>query len=108
MAVLAVNKPGLAGAALGSTSAGVAGDSFPNDGDVVLHVYNGSGSNVTVTIATPATPKSLGIAPVTRVVGASNIVIFGPFPPAVFNNSNGEVNVTYSAVTSVTVAAIGM
>jgi hypothetical protein len=31
--------------------------------------------------------------------------VCGPFDPAIFNDANGFVQVTYSAVTSVTVAA---
>jgi hypothetical protein len=32
----------------------------------------------------------------------------GPYPPVFFNDVNGQVAVTYSAVTSVVVAGIGI
>lgn len=90
-----------------------AGDSFANDGRTMFCVKNGNGSTMTVTItpgnATRAVP---GVGVVTKstvsvvVPATTGETMIGPFPPAFYNDASGNVNVTYSAVTSVTVAAV--
>ena len=90
------------------------GDDFANDGDVFLHVKNGGAGSVTVNInSVPANASVQGIGtipvpdPAIAVANGTEKLI-GPFPPSRFNNSTGKVSVSYSGVTSVTVAAIGM
>lgn len=89
------------------------GDVMPNDGKTVLHVKNGSGGNITVTAAAVITSKDLGgtYGPFTRAsvavqVDAGEERFIGPFPKSTFNNSSGQVALTYSGVTSLTVAAL--
>ncbi len=89
------------------------GDSFANDGRTFFLVKNANGSTATITItpgnATRAVP---GVGVVTKstvsvvVPATTGEAIIGPFPPAFYNDASGNVNVTYSAVTSLTVAAV--
>ncbi len=86
-------------------SASVAdGEKFLNSGDQFLHVKNGGGSPITVTIQTPAQIESIDIAEVEVTIPASEERIIGNFSPSIFNQSDGMVYVDYSAVTSVTSA----
>lgn len=89
------------------------GDEMPNDGSTILHVKNGSVGNITVTAAAVQTSKDFGgeDGPYTRasvavVVDAGEERFIGPFPKRAFNNANGRVALTYSGVTSLTVAAL--
>ncbi len=103
---------GLVNPSAAAASAG--GDAFPNPSDerTFLYVKNGGGSPITVTVApvnptTVRVPGAAGAIPVPNramTVPASQEGWLGPFPTA-FNDANGNVNVSYSAVTSVTVAA---
>lgn len=88
------------------------GDVFTNTGQEMLHVINGDGSPMTVTI-TPAGPdKNIpGLGTMTKstvvvVVTNGEERMIGPFEPAVFNNSAGKVVINYSGVSSVTGAVI--
>jgi|GEM_PF-1855097 len=85
----------------------------PQDQLTFLHVKNGSGSAVTVTIAPYLTSVPNGLAGTQTVsslsvsVPASGDRMIGPFAPA-FIDASGNVNVSYSSITSVTAAAIRM
>lgn len=103
MAILAVQKPGLAGAAPTFAAAAAGGDSFPNDGQTLLHVKNGHTAAQTVT-ADAVSACSFGFdhdAAVSVPAGGERVV--GPFPQGRFGTS---VALTYSGVTALTVAAI--
>lgn len=81
-----------------------AGDSFANDGRVYLHVKNASASAITVTVDS-FTPCNHGFDhDLVISVPAGGEKIIGTFQPNRFNNESNMVKVTYSAVTSVTVA----
>ena len=82
------------------------GNSFTNLGDVFIHVKNASGGSITVTVQTPATVQGVAVEEVPVSVPASGERMIGPFPPSVFNQSDATVYVDYSAVTSLTVAAV--
>ena len=88
------------------TAANVDGHSIPNNGRMFHHVKNGGGSDITVTVDTPGTVDGLAIGNLAVVVTAGEERMIGPFPPGVYNQSTGKIHVTYSAVTSVTVAAL--
>lgn len=81
-------------------------NAFLNDGRTFLHVKNGGGSSITVTIDTPITVDGV-LAVGNLAVGVTNGQerIIGPFPPNIYNQTDGKVYVDWSAVTSVTVAA---
>jgi hypothetical protein len=94
--------------ALASASGG--GDVAPNDnGGVSIVVRNGDASAKTVTIKsyfTGVSPPGTEKSDLTLSIPAGEVAILGPFDAAAWNNALKQVEITYSAVTSVTVAAI--
>jgi hypothetical protein len=76
----------------------------------LLHVKNGGGSSITVTItaqtASAVVPGAgtLTIPNITKTVANGAEAILGPFGSA-YRDGSGNVAIGYSAVTSVTVAA---
>lgn len=94
------------GVTFAPTAAAVGGDQFLNNGNERFYIKNASGGSITVTFAPAGTPGGLALATYTVTVGAGVEKFVGPFSPQYFNNSSGYVTVTYSAVTSVTVAVI--
>jgi hypothetical protein len=95
------------------SSAGVSGDVVDNrDGKTLLHVKNASAGAITVTITAQdtSTPVAgygdLTVSDITVSVGAAAEKFIGPFPRNAYNNSSDQIAVSYSAVTSVTVAAV--
>lgn len=108
MAALSVLTPGVTGSVLGAVAAAGGGDTFVNNGDVLFYIFNGDGSDMTVTFVTAGTTsQGIAIADVAVTVAAGAEKVIGPFDPSVFNGASG-VSVTYSAVTSVTVRPIKM
>lgn len=110
MAQLAVQQASLSGTPVTYTAAAGGGDTFtlPHDA-VALRVKNGGGSPITVSVAFPGTTP-YGVAnPVrtTSSIAAAAEVVIGPIPPSAVDVSTGLVSVTYSGVTSVTVAVVG-
>lgn len=104
MATLPVIQVVQAGVELVTENASAGGDVFPNTGNEILYMRNSSGSNTTVTIAAPGQPKNAAIASETYIVGDGQHRVAGPFPPGIFNNSSGQVAVSYSSATSFVVA----
>ena len=103
---LTVQEISLAGITPSYAAAEADGNSFANDGDVLLQVKN-AGSEITVTIQTPMKVGGVDVAEVTVTIPATTgDKMVGPFDPTIFNQSAGVVYVDYSAVTTVTVAAI--
>lgn len=89
------------------------GDVMPNDGKTVLHVKNGGGGSINVTITAQIASRDAGpgYGTYTRadlVVAVPNAEerIIGPMPSIAFNNAQGQAAIAYSGVTSVTVAAL--
>lgn len=94
---------------------GVSGDQVTNaDGKTFLHVKNGSGVSVTVTVSeqiTGTTVQSptlgkLTKANATKAIAAGAEAFFGPFAKTGFNDTNANIQITYSAVTTVTIASL--
>lgn len=114
MAVLTVQNTVLAGAVITPVAAAGGGDSFTNTSDETteLMVVNGGGGSINVTIVAQAATVNVpgyGAVPLASeviAVAAGATKRIGPFPASKFNDANGRVNVTYSGVTSVTVAAV--
>ena len=77
-----------------------------NDGKMFLQVVNGSGGSIVVTIVTQAVLGGNAVAD--RVVTVLTLTeqLIGPFPPSVFNDSNGDIDVSYDVITSLTHAAL--
>lgn len=107
MATLTPQKADFDGLAPVFAAADVAGDEFPWAQQTVLYVKNGDASPHTVTIASQYTARP-GLTPtdVEVVVAAGEEAVIGDLTRDGFRDANGNVQVTYDAVTSVTVAAI--
>lgn len=107
MAALTVQNVARTGLAPTYAAAAGGGDTFVNDGQTFVHVKNGGGSSVNVTVDSTA-PATVGLAQsdVVVAVPASGERMIGPFPPNAFDDVNGSTAIAYSAVTSVTVAAV--
>ncbi|MFO1038151.1 MAG: hypothetical protein U1E45_15040 [Geminicoccaceae bacterium] len=111
MADLTIVTPTIAGVAESMVAAAVGGDAFVNDGNTLLRVNNASGGSINVTIASQYSvnqtlPPGTANANQVVAVGAGTSKVIGPFPKGSWNDANGKVQVSYSAVTSVTVGAI--
>ena len=103
MAVLTVLEVSRAGVSGALTAAAGGGDSFANDGRTYFDVNNGGGSPITVTFVTQQTVDGLAVADLAVAVSNGVRSKIGPFPPGIYNDANGRVQVTYSGVTTVTV-----
>ena len=108
MALLTTQVVSLSGLTRTFSAASGGGDTFvPGDG-VCLQVKNAGGSPVTVTVVTPNTVGGLAIADsVSTVPATTGDVLIGPFSRENFARpSDGLGEITYSGVTSVTVAVV--
>jgi hypothetical protein len=114
MPAITPSRPVLSGVAPTSAAAGAGGDTVANPrGNTILRVNNGGGASINVTIAAGANPSrpadgtfpamTLGNQVVAVPAGAVRLI--GPVPSA-YNDAAGNINLSYSAVTSVTVEAI--
>lgn len=91
-------------------AANVGGDAFINDGRTFLMVTNGGGAPINVTLTVqhanlkvPGAGTVTFSSVVTSVTNGQTRFIAVPTGP--YNDASGRVQVTYSAVTSVTVGA---
>ena len=105
---LTVQAMSIDGIAPTYATAASGGDTFANNGKTFLHVKNGGGSSINVTLASQVDSPPAGTAASNKViaVAAGGEKMIGPLPEYGYNDSGGLVHVSYSAVTSVTVAAI--
>ena len=112
MAALTIQTINGTAAAITTTSASSGGDTWANTGSEFLYIKNGGGEAVTVTITAQITSVesttygTLTKSDVTTSVAAGTSVVLGGFSTASFNDTNGEANITYSGVTSVTVGVL--
>jgi len=104
MAILAVSlTQRTTGLDLAGTAADAAGDEWPNTGQEVVAVKNGSGAPITVTETFRQTPDGATVTSLSASVAAGATRVFGPFPPTYYNDANNRAKITYSLSTSVTV-----
>lgn len=106
MATLTPQQATVLGAAFAPVAASGGGDKVAPSSRGALLVENGGVGSITVTIVVPGSTDYGQAEPdytVTVAAGASKLI--GPFP-ADLADSDGLVSITYSGVTSVTVAAI--
>lgn len=108
MAILTVQTISRSGLLPSLVAAAGGGDEFANEGKTFLWVVNGDVSSKTVTLVTPQSVLGLAIEDLQVTVPASEQRLVGPLPVGIFNDANSRVQVTYSDVTSVTVAAVNM
>ena len=111
MAELTLYQITEAGSAVTYASATAEGDTVDNGGSTFLHIKNGNASTRTVTITAQTTSVDSSIygdltkANASIVVGAGAESVIGPFKTSSFNNADGEIAITYSAVTDLTIVA---
>jgi uncharacterized Zn-binding protein involved in type VI secretion len=108
MATLTPLTTGLTGSANPSyVAAGAGGDEFANtDEKTILHVKNGGGGACAVTITGQQASNHGYTNNEGGSVPAGEEKFFGPFSKDRFNDVDGDVQITYDQVTSVTVAVI--
>lgn len=82
-------------------------DRWVNTGAEVFYIKNGGAGSINITEVLAPGATTDGIAPASRVVAiaAGATKILGPFAPGIYNDVNSQMNIQYSAVTSVTVMA---
>lgn len=105
MAELSHQQVQITGTEVTYASAAAGGDTVKPGDRVFLHVKNGDASDHTVTIGVPGTLYGQAKADVGVTVTAGEERMIGPLP-AKLQNSSGLVDISYDAVTSVTVAAV--
>lgn len=105
MSALATQQIPVTGLAPAYTAAGASGDTVAPGERTVLHVKNGSGSSINVTVAVPGTEYGQARPdPVVAVGAGADKFIY--LPDEIADPTDHRVHVTYSATTSVTVAAL--
>ncbi len=106
MALLATQQIDRDGLNATYVAAAAGGDTAAPDDRAFLHVKNGGASPVTVTLVTPGTVSGLAISDTTVSVAAGGAQFIPLYPSLYRDPSSGLVSITYSGVTSVTVAVI--
>jgi hypothetical protein len=100
-----ITPQGLVNPTFAAASGG--GDAFSPGDRTVFVVKNGSGASITVTVDVTATVFGLAAPNIPVVIPAGQQAFLGPYPAGeVEQESTGLCDVTYSAVTTVTVAAL--
>lgn len=109
MALLTVQNVVAGGIAVSTASAAGGGDTVSlspiNDDRTWLQVTNGGGSPITVTLVDPGTTPAGNTTTAPAVSVAAGATKLFPLNPNLVNAATGFIAITYSAVTSVTVAA---
>ncbi len=106
MADLSVQVVALTGLKETQAAAAAGGDAFLNSGHEFLHVKNGGGGEVTITVDSQTACNQGGTHDVAVAVPAGEERLIGPLPKARFNDENEKAQVTYSGVASVTVSVV--
>lgn len=93
--------------------AAAGGNSFVNDGNVILYLSSTSTSTITVTVSAPNLVDTYGgmaVASYTFVIPIGNVtaqrIITPTWPRTIYNQSDGTVHVDYSSVANLSIAAI--
>lgn len=106
MATLTAVAPAREANELTMVAAAAGGDEFVNDGKKLLVVKNADVDALTVTITTQMTVDGEDVADKTVSVPAGETHLVGPFPPNVYNDGDGKVQIGYDDETDVTVGVI--
>jgi hypothetical protein len=96
----AVDLPTTAVAAAGG------GDSFVNDGTQLLYIENTDAVSVTLTVPVAPTIDGQTVSSKTFSIAQNKRMVIGPFAPNIYNDANGRVPLSYSAVTALKVAVL--
>lgn len=103
MATLSVQDVNTTGATPSFASATSGGDQFSNDTKTIVEVKS-SGAPCTVTVARQQACQYGSTHNLTVTVPSGGDKMIGPFDQS-FNDGTGNVQITYSAVTNITVGA---
>lgn len=107
MATLTVQQTDLDGTTPSYAAAAGGGDEFTNDGRTMLHVKNGGAGSITVTVNSRVNCNQGYDHDSVTTIGAGAEAMIGPFDTTRFNDpATGRASITYSGVTSVTIAAV--
>ena len=113
MALLTVTSVGpnttVASLAAVAVAAAGGGDTIAHSGKEVIFVFNGGGAPITVTVTSQADNfgQTLTAHDITRSVAAGAWAIIGPLEASKYKDpATGLLNLSYSGVTSVTVAVL--
>lgn len=107
MATLSTQVVALSGLNPSYASAAGGGDKMECGERNFLHVKNGGGSPITVTLDATAAVRGQSVTDPTVSVPASGERMIGPITADLFQNpSDGLCAISYSGVTTVTVAAL--
>lgn len=78
-----------------------------NNGRVLLYFVKTGAGVATITVVTPKTISGLAVAEQTFTVPATTGLVWaGPFNPDVFNDASGDIDVSTSEETGITIEAI--
>lgn len=105
MAALTAQRIAQSGTAPTYSAASSGGDTAPVGGGLKLHVVNGSGASVTVTVVTPGTLDGLAIADAALSVPAGGSG-FIPLTNVYRDPVTGRAAISYSATATVSVAVL--
>jgi hypothetical protein len=103
MAALTPTVVSRAGATPVPITPAAGGDTFPADAATYIRFIT-TGTAITVTVTPPSGggPLGLTVAPFTYALPATGTREIGPFPAYPFGDANGNINMTYSAITGMT------
>lgn len=87
-------------------AADVGGDKFTNTGSEFIFVRNGSGAPIIVTLDIRTTVDAQVVTDRAVSVPAGGDKLIGPIPPTVYNDASNDVDLTYSAVGSLTIGVL--
>ncbi len=102
MATLVPQDVSTAGVVPTYAAATSGGDQFANDGKTMVHVKNG-GTTTTVTVASQQACSQGATHNTAVAVTSGGERMIGPFDTSRYSDSGGNVLLTYSAVTSLTI-----
>lgn len=105
MANLAYQTVNNSGGGITPVASSAGGDSVPANSRGALMVRNGSATSVTVTLVVPGSAYGQARPDVAYTIAAGGVAVIGPLVPDLAQ-VDGYVDFTYSAVTTVTSAAI--
>jgi len=85
--------------------AAAASQEFVNDGRTFMIIKNGSGGSITCSVTSAGNTQGRAIADDVITVGATTgEQMVGPWPRSIYNAADGNIDITWSATASVTVA----
>lgn len=106
MATLAAQQVGITGPTISFVAAAPGGDNCLPDPRAYLHVKNGSGGSINVTVDVPRLMYGQALIDPVIAVPAGQERLIGPLGDYLLWNAFAVIAWTYSAVTSVTVALV--